>query len=67
MVVVHANGVCVGEHAPNLMLSHTGVRRGQMSNDAIGQLHVPDRVHVSTDSRVWTAKTQTLVTPHCWK
>lgn len=48
MVVAHANAVCVGENAPNLMLSHTGVRREQMSNDAIGQLYVPDRVHVST-------------------
>lgn len=28
--------------------THTGVRRGQMSNDAIGRLYVPDRVHVST-------------------
>lgn len=48
MVVAHANAAWVGEHAPNLMLSHTGVRRGQMTNDAIGQLYVPDRVHVST-------------------
>lgn len=40
----------MSEHAPNLMLTHThtGVRRGQMSNDAIGRLYVPDRVHVST-------------------
>lgn len=28
--------------------THTGVRRGQMSNDAIGQFYVPDRMHVST-------------------